>query len=366
MTLAPAAAAVDEALDLLRSGPLVVLTGAGLSTDSGIPDYRGPTSTPRTPMTYEEFCSGPRRAAALLGTRPRRLRQVLDRRAQRRPPRAGPARPGAADHPERRRPPRGGRASAGSSRCTAGSPTWSASTAGPVRRASPSNAGWPQLNPGWRDAHADLVLRPDGDVELTETRGFVVPDCEACGGVLKPDVVFFGENVPAAAGRPLLRGGRRARRRGRRAAGGGSSLTVMSGLRFVSRAARAGTPVVIANRGATRGDDLRRRTGSTVGCSEFLDRASPAAVRQSGLREHPRTKMWSAASGTISAVSPPEPTSTPSSVRATVTVLSGSAPTRRSAPISTSSFCISSEIRRTCTRASPSPAISDSGLDTRP
>ena len=53
-----------------------------------------------------------------------------------------------------------------------------------------------ELNPGWSDRHADVAVRPDGDVELTETSGFVVPGCEGCGGVLKPDVVFFGENVP--------------------------------------------------------------------------------------------------------------------------------------------------------------------------
>ena len=97
----------------------------------------------------------------------------------------------------------------------------------------------------------------------------MVPDCEPCGGVLKPDVVFFGENVPAprvarcydavdalgpADGALLV---------------AGSSLTVMSGLRFVKRAARAGTPVVIVNRGATRGDDLATYQ-LDVGCSEFL------------------------------------------------------------------------------------------------
>src|SRR5690606_3507867 len=64
------------------------------------------------------------------------------------------------------------------------------------------------------------------------------------------------------------------------------------------------------------------------------------------------TKMWSAASMSISAVSPPEPTSTPSVVATTTIVLSGTAPTRRSALIRASSFCISSEMRRTCTRPS--------------
>jgi NAD-dependent SIR2 family protein deacetylase len=123
-------------------------------------------------------------------------------------------------------------------------------------------------NPGFADAHAAVETRPDGDVELDDTAGFVVPDCEDCGGVLKPDVVFFGENVPPprvqrcydavdalSAEDALLVVG--------------SSLTVMSGFRFVRRAARAGTPVVIVNRGPTRGDDLAT-VKLDAGCSEFL------------------------------------------------------------------------------------------------
>jgi NAD-dependent SIR2 family protein deacetylase len=126
-----------------------------------------------------------------------------------------------------------------------------------------------QLNPGYAAAHADALVRPDGDVELDATEGFVVPGCAACEGPLKPDVVFFGENVPpervqrsyaaveALAGRDgvLLVVG--------------SSLTVMSGLRFVKRAAKLGVPVVIVNRGATRGDEHATHT-LDEGCSEFL------------------------------------------------------------------------------------------------
>jgi NAD-dependent SIR2 family protein deacetylase len=126
------------------------------------------------------------------------------------------------------------------------------------------------LNPGYAERHADAAVRPDGDVELDDTAGFVVPGCSGCGGMLKPDVVFFGENVPAdrvarcyaavdalrvSAGALLV---------------AGSSLTVMSGLRFVKRAARAGTPVVIVNRGLTRGDELATRKVE-AGCSEFLE-----------------------------------------------------------------------------------------------
>src|SRR5436190_5520454 len=125
-----------------------------------------------------------------------------------------------------------------------------------------------ELNRGWLERHADAATRPDGDVDLDDTAGFVVPAC-TCGGALKPDVVFFGENVPAtrvvrcydavdalaAADGVLLVAG--------------SSLTVMSGLRFVKRAAKLGVPVVIVNRGATRGDEHASYTVD-AGTSEWL------------------------------------------------------------------------------------------------
>jgi NAD-dependent SIR2 family protein deacetylase len=96
------------------------------------------------------------------------------------------------------------------------------------------------------------MMLPDGDVALESTGGFVPAGCERCAGRLKPDVVFFGESVPKDvvarcfslvddAGALVVLG---------------SSLQVMSGLRFVRHAAKTGIPVVIVNRGATRGDDL--------------------------------------------------------------------------------------------------------------
>jgi NAD-dependent SIR2 family protein deacetylase len=132
-------------------------------------------------------------------------------------------------------------------------------------------------NPGFVETHAAAETRPDGDVDLEDTAQFVVPDCGGCGGLLKPDVVFFGENVPPArvqqcydavdvltSDDALLVVG--------------SSLTVMSGLRFVRRAARAGVPVAIVNRGVTRGDELATVKLDT-GCSEFLTELS---TRRSG------------------------------------------------------------------------------------
>ena len=112
---------------------------------------------------------------------------------------------------------------------------------------------------------------------LDEVAGFRLAGCTGCGGVLKPDVVFFGENVPrdrvdraftlvdavAAADGALLVAG--------------SSLTVMSGLRFVRRAHQLGAPVVIVNRGATRGDDLAAVLVDH-GCSETLTALVDAAA----------------------------------------------------------------------------------------
>jgi NAD-dependent SIR2 family protein deacetylase len=125
-----------------------------------------------------------------------------------------------------------------------------------------------EANPDYAARHAGAETRPDGDVDLDDTVDFVVPECEWCGGVLKPDVVFFGENVPPPRVQQcydavdaltpddtLLTVG--------------TSLTVMSGFRFVRRAAKAGVPVVIVNRGETRGDDLATMR-LHAGCSEFL------------------------------------------------------------------------------------------------
>ena len=121
-----------------------------------------------------------------------------------------------------------------------------------------------ERNPGF-GAPESLRVAPDGDVELEDTTGFRLVACRRCGGPLKPDVVFFGENVP--------------RERVRRAYHAvdaadamlvcGSSLTVMSGLRFVRHAARFGMPVVIVNRGVTRGDPLAA-CRVDAGCSETL------------------------------------------------------------------------------------------------
>lgn len=266
MSLAAPLPAEDKALDLLATRPLVVLTGAGLSTDSGIPDYRGPGSPARAPMTYQEFVATPQ------------AQQRYWARSHLGWQRMGRAEPNAGHHALAGLDPDllitqnvdGLHESAGSRRLVALHGRVADVVCLTCRTTSSRaalEAELDLLNPGWLERHGWVESRPDGDVDLDDTHDFVVPRCP-CGGPLKPDVVFFGENVPPdrvarcyAALEALGHDGA--------LLVAGSSLTVMSGLRFVKRAAQGGTPIVIVNRGATRGDALASYK-LEVGCSEFL------------------------------------------------------------------------------------------------
>ncbi|GAA1478113.1 NAD-dependent protein deacetylase [Nocardioides aestuarii] len=262
------APAVAEALDLLAGRPLVVLTGAGLSTDSGIPDYRGPGSVPRQPMTYQEFVSGAdarQRYWARVHVGWGKFRGADPNDGHRALARLDPALLITQNVD-------GLHEASGQRRLVALHGRIADVVCLDCRRQTPRTAlehRLAELNPGWREDHADLVLRPDGDVEVDDWAGFVVAGCEACGGVLKPDVVFFGENVPKDRVARCYDAVDALREIDGALLVAGSSLAVMSGLRFVRRAARDGTPVVIVNRGTTRGDELAAYR-LEVGCSEFL------------------------------------------------------------------------------------------------
>lgn len=111
-----------------------------------------------------------------------------------------------------------------------------------------------RLNPEWQArVHG---INPDGDAELAEAdhAGFRISGCPRCAGILKPAVVFFGENVPAGRVDSV----RECLVDSEAVLVVGSSLTVWSGYRFVREAARAGKPVVAVNQGRTRADDLIR------------------------------------------------------------------------------------------------------------
>ncbi|XRQ16570.1 NAD-dependent protein deacetylase [Actinomadura welshii] len=244
--------------DLVSDGEVVVLSGAGLSTESGIPDYRGETGRLRRadPMTYQRFTGS---AAA------RRRYWARSHLGWRH---IAAARPNAGHLAVASLQDRGLLAgiitqnvdglqqAAGADGvielhgsldrvvCLAcGDRTPRARLDERLRAA----------NPGWDARVAALGVNPDGDVELAdaEVEAFRTVDCERCGGPLKPDVIFFGENVPPARVRECYALTERA--------GAllvlGSSLAVLSGYRFVRHAARHGIPVAIVNRGETRGDE---------------------------------------------------------------------------------------------------------------
>ena len=261
MTVTPRLAATPAAaaLELLGERPFVALTGAGMSTDSGIPDYRGPHAPARMPMTYSEFVSGPDArqrywARSHLGwSRMRHAVPNAGHHALARIEAAGRLRLLITQNVD------GLHEDAGSRALCALHGRIADVVCLDCRRVTPRDGLQQRLaraNPGWTDRHAQVEVRPDGDVELSDTSGFLVPGCADCGGVLKPDVVFFGENVPKSrvercyAAVDALDPTREA------LLVLGSSLSVMSGFRFVRRAVRREVPVVVVNRGATRADDL--------------------------------------------------------------------------------------------------------------
>jgi NAD-dependent SIR2 family protein deacetylase len=251
--------------DLLADGGAAVLSGAGLSTESGIPDYRGPTGLARraTPMTYQAFTGGEearRRywARSHLGWRHIAHAQPnAGHRAVASLERAGLLAGVITQNVD------GLHQAAGASSVTDlhGSLHQVICLSCGVRSSRVSlDARLRDANPGW-DATAEAVnpeavdpeaVNPDGDavVSAAAISSFAVAGCLDCGGMLKPDVVFFGENVPparVAACYALVE-------QARSLIVLGSSLTVMSGFRYVRHAAKLGLPVAIVNQGATRGD----------------------------------------------------------------------------------------------------------------
>jgi NAD-dependent SIR2 family protein deacetylase len=248
--------------ELVASGGALLLTGAGLSTESGIPDYRGPTGLARraAPMTYQTFtgsAAARRRywARSYLGWRHiARARPNQGHQAVAELSRRGLLTGIITQNVD------GLHQAAGASEVT--------ELHGSLHRVLCLNCGQrttraaldrrlAAANPGW-DPEAATAINPDGDAALAAeaAESFQVVDCSACHGVLKPDVVFFGENVPRARAQACYTLVENASA----LVVLGSSLTVMSGFRYVRHAAKLRRPVVIVNQGVTRGDPYAAAT----------------------------------------------------------------------------------------------------------
>ncbi len=253
--LPSATADLRPVVEALRAGGVLVLSGAGISTESGIPDYRGEggTLSRHTPMTYQEFVADPQArrrywARSHLGWRSfGRARPNAGHRAVAAFERHGLLSGLITQNVDGLHQAAGSRSVVelhGSlARVVCLSCGAVVSRRELARRLEQANAGFNPVAAG---------INPDGDADLTDEQvgDFRVVSCARCGGVLKPDVVFFGEAVPqhrVERCRALVR-------EATSLLVLGSSLTVMSGLRFVRQAAQEGKQVLIVNRDVTRGD----------------------------------------------------------------------------------------------------------------
>ena len=262
-------------VSLVRGKSVVALTGAGLSTESGIPDYRSPEALarPRKPVQGPEFArseAARQRYWARSAFGWRRVREarpnaghlalaaledagvvarVVTQNVDRLHTRAGSQRVielhGALEE-------------VGCLGC------------GSIEARDGLQGRIEALNPGWLTPEVDDA--PDGDAELAAeiTLGFRVPSCTGCGGVLKPRVVFFGDSVP----RSTVDEAFRATDAADLLLVVGTSLHVFSGYRFLRRAVERGTPVAIVNRGHVRGEEsavlkVEASTGATLEALAF-------------------------------------------------------------------------------------------------
>lgn len=265
----PDPSAISSLASLFSSKPVVFLTGAGISTDSGIPDYRGKGSPPRKPMNINEYLGGVKfRARYWAGA------SVAANTFEAAKPNTGHLALASLE--------RDGLISgvltqnvdglhlkAGSKRVVELHGNGSRIVC--TKCLSRYERSWVvqefnRLNPGYVESQKGVRVNPDGDTEVTDFEGLNVPSCPTCGGMLRPDIVYFGETVPPkvfqaaenlvdSAGALIV---------------AGSSLAVNTGVRLVHRAQKIGLPVAVINRGPTAIDD-RADLRIEAGTSETLE-----------------------------------------------------------------------------------------------
>ena len=252
---APRVPGVDDALRVLSGRSFAVLTGAGISTDSGIPDYRGEGAPKNHPMSLNEFLnSEERRKRYWMGSH---LGWLTFHAAKPNPGHLAIAqleREGAASgvitqnvdglHHE-----------AGSRqivdlhgrldkvRCLDCGQSFAR---GAIARQIDDD------NPEFSQRFDASQVMPDGDVKISTDTDFVVPVCDLCQGMLKPEVVFFGEFVPTS----VFQMAQKMVERSDALVVAGSSLVVNTGMRLVAQAQKRRKPVVVINRGPTKADQL--------------------------------------------------------------------------------------------------------------
>ncbi len=260
-----------ELVSLLAGRRVAVLTGAGISTDSGIPDYRGPDSPPANPMTIRQFTSSQafrQRYWARNHLGWRHMAQTMPNaghRALAQLERAGVVTGIITQNVDLLHTKAGSRnvinlhGTYAQVVCLDCGYTMSrAALADELEAANPGFAERAERLGG-------IAVAPDADAMVTDTESFRFIDCPSCGGMLKPDIVYFGESVH----KDVVYQAYSLVDESDALLVVGSSLTVFSGYRFVRHAAALGMPIAIINRGATRGDALATVTVDS-GCSPML------------------------------------------------------------------------------------------------
>jgi NAD-dependent SIR2 family protein deacetylase len=238
----------------LAGKTILVLTGAGVSTESGIPDYRGEGKTERHPMTFDVFMGSVEARqrywarsyvgwSVIANAKPNAGHFVLAQAESL--GRIGHIITQNVDSLHQQ---------AGSKKVTDLHGRLDQVICMSCRLSLPRldmDGFIEELNPGITK-HQTVEFTPDGDAEVEATADFRIPSCPKCDGVLKPDVVFFGESVPTARVSQSMAELEKVDA----LLVAGSSLTVNSGMRFARAASKQGKPIVIVNIGPTRADEI--------------------------------------------------------------------------------------------------------------